>query len=120
MKNPDEIKRGLVEAIEEVSWVTEGGDAHDLIDACEKAPASMADAPAYIQQLEDHIGDITKKVERLETERDAAVSELTGTCQVCRWEETEKCASCHFNTDAWNVHESNWEWRGQPEPPKED
>lgn len=52
MKNPDEIKRGLVEAIEEVSWVTEGGDAHDLIDTCEKAHASMADALAYIRQLE--------------------------------------------------------------------
>lgn len=33
-----------------------------------KAPASMADALAYIRQLEDHIGDITKKVERLEAQ----------------------------------------------------
>ena len=118
MKTPDETKRRFAEAIEEPFFLA-GCVDHDLIDACEKAHASMADALAYIQQLEDHIGDITKKVERLETERDAAVSELTGTCQVCRWEETEKCASCHFNTDAWNVHESNWEWRGQPELPKE-
>ena len=52
MKKPDEIKKGLVEAIEEASWVVEGGDAHDLVDAVEKAHASMADALAYIQQLE--------------------------------------------------------------------
>ena len=58
----------------------------------------ISDALAYIQQLED--------------ERDAAVSELVGCCPVCRWQDTEKCDSCHFNEDAWNVHESNWEWRG--------
>ena len=52
MKTAEEIKKGLVEAIEEASWVVEGGDAHDLIDAVDKAHASMADALAYIQQLE--------------------------------------------------------------------
>lgn len=51
-KTPDEIKKGIVEAIEEVSWVVEGGDAHDLQDACDKAHASMADALALIEQLE--------------------------------------------------------------------
>lgn len=52
MKRPEEIKKGLIEAIEEASWVVEGGDAHDLMDAVNKAHASMADALAYIQQLE--------------------------------------------------------------------
>lgn len=52
MKKPEEIKKGLVEAIDEANWVVEGGDAHDLIDAVEKAHASMADALAYIRQLE--------------------------------------------------------------------
>lgn len=52
MKTPDEIKKGIVEAIDEVSWVVEGGYAHDLQDACDKANASMADALAYIEQLE--------------------------------------------------------------------
>ena len=52
MKTAEEIKKGLVEAIEEASWVVEGGDAHDLIDAVDKAHASMADALAYIRQLE--------------------------------------------------------------------
>ena len=55
MKKPEEIKKGLVEAIEEASWVVEGGDAHDLIDAVENAHASMADALALIQQLEAQV-----------------------------------------------------------------
>lgn len=55
MKKPEEIKKGLVEAIEEASWAVEGGDAHDLIDAVENAHASMADALAYIQQLEAQV-----------------------------------------------------------------
>lgn len=47
MKTPKEIKKGLIEAIEEASWVVEGGDAHDLMDAVYKAHASMADALAW-------------------------------------------------------------------------
>lgn len=53
-----------------------------------------------------------RTLEGLLEERDAAISELVGTCQVCRWEETAKCSSCHFCEDAWNVHDSNWEWKG--------
>jgi len=56
--------------------------------------------------------DALALIQQLEAERDVAVSELVGTCQVCRWEETEKCGSCHFNVEAWNAHESNWQWRG--------
>lgn len=66
----------------------------------------------YIKQLEAQNAELSGKIGQLQAERDAAVGELVGTCQVCRWEETEKCASCHFCEDAWNVHESNWEWRG--------
>lgn len=65
MKTPEEIKKGLVEAIEEASWVVEGGDAHDLIDAVEKAHASMADALAYIQQLESALPKWISVEERL-------------------------------------------------------
>ena len=66
----------------------------------------------YIEAVGVFKNAILDHIEQLEAERDAAVSELVGTCQVCRWEETAKCASCHFCEDAWNVHESNWEWRG--------
>ena len=65
MKTAEEIKKGLVEAIEEASWVVEGGDAHDLIDAVDKAHASMADALAYIQQLEAQVPKWISVEERL-------------------------------------------------------
>lgn len=62
VKTPEEIKKGIVESIEELSWVVEGGDAHDLQDACNKAHACMADALSLIDQLE--------------RERDAAIEAL--------------------------------------------
>lgn len=65
MKKPEEIKKGLVEAIEEASWVVEGGDAHDLIDAVENAHASMADALSLIQQLESQVPRWISVEERL-------------------------------------------------------
>ena len=65
MKTPEEIKKGLIEAIEETSWVVEGGNAHDLIDACEMAHASMADALAYIQKLEAQVPRWISVEERL-------------------------------------------------------
>ena len=65
-----------------------------------------------VKELETQNAELSGKIGQLEAERDAAVSELVGTCQVCRWEGTEKCDSCHFCEDAWNVHESRWQWRG--------
>lgn len=50
-KTPDEIKRGLGEAIAEASWVVDDGDMHDLRDACDTARKIMADAIALIQRL---------------------------------------------------------------------
>lgn len=101
MKTPDEIKKAL-----EYCWKNRSDIGVSVCNECPylgkrtgqcKVELGL-DALAYIQQLE--------------AERDAAVSELVGTCQVCRWEETTKCASCHFCEYAWNAHESNWEWRG--------
>jgi hypothetical protein len=111
MKTPDEIKKGL----ECCSKPPHEGPCQE----CPYAPNNgycaeikSSDALALIQQLEEQNAELLKKVEQLQAERDSAVSELVGTCQVCRWEETAKCASCHFCEDAWNAHESNWEWRG--------
>lgn len=59
--------------------------------------------------------ELLQAYSQVKRERDAAVNELVGTCQVCLWEETVKCATCHFNEEAWNVHESKWEWRGVSE-----
>lgn len=52
-KTPEDVKKGIIEAIEEVSWVVEDGDPYDLQYACDKAHASMADALALIQQFEE-------------------------------------------------------------------
>ena len=52
MKTPEEIKRDMIDYMEDASCVTEYGDAHGLIDSVEKGHATMADALAYIQQLE--------------------------------------------------------------------
>lgn len=128
IKTPDEIKKGLK---------CHGGKDVRCGECCYKIAScrleTAQDALALIQQLEAELRDskenhqytidIAEKqkeqiqkmknvVVRLSNERDAAVSELVGTCQVCLWEETEKCTSCHFNADAWNTHESNWQWRG--------
>ena len=65
-----------------------------------------------IENMTDKLNAMNDEVAKLQAERDAMASELVGTCQVCRWEETAKCASCHFCEHAWNAYESNWEWRG--------
>ena len=103
MKSPEEIKKGLVEAIEETAWVVEGGDAHDLQDACDMAHASMADALALIQQLE--------------AERDAAVRDCgCFPCQTCEERENgDLCPMCEIRGGYRSFHQ----WRGvrQEEPP---
>lgn len=112
MKTSEEIKMGLIDAIEEASWVVEGGDAHDLIDAVEKAHASMADALAYIRELEithrteycdeadydcialgnarkriaeleDGVAGMAKIIESAYKQRDAAIEDLRGRCFAC-------------------------------------
>lgn len=72
MKTSEKIKNGIVEAIDEVRWVVEGGDAHDLQDACDKAHASMADALALIEQLEREKKDLLEERELNDFLRDKA------------------------------------------------
>lgn len=84
----------------------------DAIKVIQQLQADNAQLNRCIENMTDKLNAAHDETAKLQAERDAAVSELVGTCQVCRWEETEKCASCHFCEDAWNVHESNWEWRG--------
>lgn len=97
MKSPDWIKKGLT--------------AHTELHECLVCPYRSHKERNGLC-IEALLKDVLSYIQQLEVERDVAVKELIGTCQVCRWEETEKCASCHFCEDAWNVHESNWEWRG--------
>ena len=52
LKTNEEIKKEISETMEELSWVVEGGDVHDLQDACDKAHACLADTLALIERLE--------------------------------------------------------------------
>lgn len=117
MKTPDEIKKGLGEAIAEASWVVDDGDMHDLRNACDTARKIMADALAYIQQLE--------------AERDAAVEHLWsaaehgGVCIGCKHDADEAeamehcqsidfdCPSCEDKCPCYSCEKgSNFEWCG--------
>lgn len=110
-KRTDEIKKGLVETIEEIAWVVEGGDAHDLQDACDMAHASMADALALIQQLEAQVPRWISVEERL-PEPDTLV--LVGDCS--------EVASgfYHWKHNLWITHGDIdvTHWMPLPEPPE--
>lgn len=66
-RTPEEIKKGLECHNCGKCVYNQSGDFY-----CEQVDV---DALAYIQQLEDLFRDLTKKVEQLERERDAAVAE---------------------------------------------
>ena len=127
MKTPDEIKKALRIC---------SGKLLDYCDACNYCNWSSdcacnsrmcADALDYIQELENHIGELTEKVAQLDhvtRERDALleiVKEL-GECNYCKHnsycphtipdcmnckDENCKCYSCG--------HQSKWQWRGEQE-----
>jgi len=123
MKTPDEIKKALEHCAGANPCMECPFDGRDFPYCIMRM---NKDALALVQRLENDasfyksiaalndrtIDEQNGLIQQLQAERDAAVNELVGTCQVCRWEETAKCASCHFCEDAWNVHESNWQWRG--------
>lgn len=52
MKTPDEIKKGIIDCMDEAIVVSESGDAHDLLNFSDKAHVCMAVTLTYIQQLE--------------------------------------------------------------------
>ena len=52
LKTNEEIKKEISEAMEELSWVIEGGDLRDLQNACHKAYACLADTFSLIERLE--------------------------------------------------------------------
>lgn len=104
LKTNEEIKKEISETMEELSWVVEGGDAHDLQDACDKAHACLADTLALIERLESDVSfykgisksvsqtndkavslinrlitlgcEKSEKIGKLTTERDTAVKAL--------------------------------------------
>ena len=142
MKTPDEIKKGLeccykhacIGCPYESACI--GCPYESDCDCWPESDGSIEkDALAYIQQLEDGIGqwemvaaspgavedmarenaELLKKVEQLQAERDAAVDdiELCDACGVCKHYETDgediPCAHCfHINRG----RKSFFEWRG--------
>lgn len=86
-----------------------------------------ADALAYIQQLENQIGELTEKVKQLDQvtrERDALlelVKEL-GECNYCKHDSycphtIPDCMNCKDeNCQCYSCgHQSKWQWRGAQE-----
>ncbi len=108
MRTPEEVKDGIVKAIETASWVVEGGDAHDLLDAVEQLHATCTDALALIRQLE--------------RERDAAIADVKSLCSTnyfsgnfCEYcKHNEPDGQCHHHCIPYSS-EWGWEWRGVKE-----
>ena len=127
MKTPDEIKKALRIC---------SGKLLDYCDACNYCNWSSdcacnsrmcADALDYIQQLENHIGELTEKVAQLDhvtRERDALleiVKEL-GECNYCKHNSycphtIPDCMNCKDgNCQCYSCgHQSKWQWSGVQE-----
>ncbi len=80
------------------------------MQACNELYLKTAD---LIESMAAELDTIRHKLEQTESERDTLLKEVVGTCHVCKNEETDKYADCHFNVYAWNTHEDHWQWRGQ-------
>ena len=124
MKTPDEIKKALRIC---------SGKLLDYCDACNYCNWSSdcacnsrmcADALDYIQELENHIGELTEKVAQLDhvtRERDALleiVKEL-GECNYCKHNSycphtIPDCMNCKDgNCKCYSCgHQSKWQWSG--------
>lgn len=129
MKTPDEIKKGLQHCCED------GCKGCPYEDDCNMADAlSMlaCDALAYIQQLENHIGEFTEKVSQLEAAQPKWISvkdrlpdgSLTK-CLVAFWSSGEFVTDIGFFCGEYGWDLSRWAtshidyWMPMPEPPKE-
>lgn len=117
MKTPEEIKRDMIECMEEANWVVEVGDAHDLIDSVEKAHETMADALSFIRRLEQDNAQKDERIRQLEREKEAMLRQLSMLCEACKyWESPMSCKECSTCTNPWKVNpKKNWEWRGVEE-----
>lgn len=127
MKTPDEIKKGL-----EACGSDECHGHHTDCPYEDDLFCTMhicGDARAYIQQLENHIGEFTEKVMRLEKERNALLADLRDAdmleCVHCahyipvgaQCKGEGYCLECDYKNCACNgcYGNSNWKWRGVQE-----
>ena len=117
-RTPEEIKRGL-------ECCSVDGLSCSNCSYCVSCDADIhaleCDALAYIQQLENHIGELTEMVQQLERERDAAVEQLRKggrACSTCKFSEDipendKICEECRLT--GTKLLYSNWEWVGPQE-----
>ena len=83
---------------------------HDMGCLIQQLQAENAEKDERIRGLEDHFREVTKMVEQLEAERDAAVTGLKSncTCPECKYfsdDIQEPCRGC-------KPTDSKFEWRG--------
>lgn len=122
MKTPEETKKGLSEPELFCSHCQHHGEPH----GCNRPNGSCQafdnadDALDYIQRLEAQNAELVKKIERLQRERDAAVTDIHKTCSTCKHyyynRQDDDAADCPW-LDGCKIKD-HWEWRGVPE--KED
>ena len=126
MKTPEDIKKALECC----------SDADGFDGDCIKCPykgeqwcgdKSKIDALAYIQQLENQIGELTKKVAQLDQvtrERDALLEivKKLGECNYCKHDSycphtIQDCMNCKDENCKCHScgHQSEWQWRGVQE-----
>lgn len=128
MRTPEEIKKGL----QCIANVRKNGCSESPCGLCKLYVTNYysgevcADALAYIEQLEAGNADLAAIVEHAYRQRDAAMEELRGRCNVCVHAEPRKKAStmikCRRRTEMLGVEVMTigyskgncdlWEWRG--------
>ena len=108
-KTPDEIKKGLDNPIHAHYHISDIEprmtplDLHDL-------EFLHTDALAYIQQLEAQNAELLEKVEKLKTERDAAVNFWRSMgCDTCMYDDYDGSEPPCINCTAERPY---WMWRG--------
>ena len=115
MKSLDEIKKGLECCCDLMGVMCPYCPYAEDGDASETCREEMADdALALIQQLEEHLREATKKIEKLEAERDALMHWAKGRCDTCA--HNDDCVKHDPDPEGYIVHWYDdceiWEWRG--------
>lgn len=145
MKTPEEIKKGLLVHAHTICddlcpyyGFKEGGvlcsnelcgDALSYIEQLEQISIHWQSSMDQVEKaLRDNgfgsLEELLQAYSRVKRERDAAVADARGRCFSCRHsgvdERDKPCRTCLFETEGCISDKPAWEWRGVPEPPKED
>ena len=111
MKTPEEIKKGLNHCSEDGCKQCPYKDDCDMADGFS---VLAGDANAYIQQLENHICELTEKVEQLEAEQTKWISVEDRLPIDCTDVLVFIRIGCTSSTSISNVLKRRWWSRGIP------